>query len=176
MGKNAKLKQQRKAAQLQQKSVTAHLPRPQDRHLLSGHRSFNRLTNPPNIAKAPNHNDFKSPTIPSPELIQYWFSHPDTLNWVLSQWNLLFGFETSVSHDHASSLAASMLQTLHAQTLLDLDHDLRVKYTNSPYFEMNIGLNVCHWTLWTSIHHKLTNLAVLSQDSDDFDLKRLQMN
>lgn len=175
MGKNAKLRKQRKAAKSKQKNGARNLSQNQVRPVINLNRKLEQVSPHPSLSSTPNFQNQDRPPIPEPELIKYWLSHPDTLNWVLSQWHLLFGFEQSVSDDDASSLATTMLKSLTAQTILDLNHDSRVLYSNNPFFEMNIGLNVWNWTLWTSIEDKLTRFAILSQDRDDFELKQLSM-
>jgi len=156
MGKSAKLKRQRKAAKQKQKSFRRLLPSLQDRSPISFHGTFNESVENSTTVSASNSNDPLRPPIPEPDLIKYWFSHSDTVNWVLSQWNLFFG-DILLFSDDASFLATSMLEFLCDEILLDLNHDLTVVYRNNLGFEMSIGLNVWSWTLWTSILDKSIN-------------------
>jgi hypothetical protein len=173
MGRKAKLKKQRKIAQ---QNFSHYLSCQPDRHPEFFPQKFPRPTEDSSRLIAQGQNQLVPPTIPEPELIRYWLSHPDTADWILSQWSLLLGFNYSVSHAHASNLVALMLESLTTQTLNDLNRDARVLYSNSPYFEMNIGLNVWHWTLWTSIKDKLTDFTILSQEHDDLQLQQLPIS
>ena len=98
MGKNAKLKQQRKSLKIRQK----HQP------------------NSNNVALRP--------PIPTAQEIKYWLNHPATFKWLVGEWNKLTEFSLSVPQAQAYPVAKLMLPSLVQQTLSNLNQDLTIRY------------------------------------------------
>ena len=77
-----------------------------------------------------------------------------------------------IGQEESRSLAQTMLNQLTIQLPQNLNKDCRVEYRGLTKFDVAIGINVWNWTLWTSISDLELDWHLISDKTDDLDLKR----
>ena len=112
------------------------------------------------------------PKIPPLSQVNYWLNHPSTVDWLIRHWEMSLNWKLMIGQEESRSLAQTMLNQLTIQLPQNLNKDCRVEYRGLTKFDVAIGINVWNWTLWTSISDLELDWHLISDKTDDLDLKK----
>lgn len=146
MGRNAKIKKQRKA----EKKVA--------------------LSAKGNQINTPSNSNINVET--TPQLLRYWLTHQLTKDWIISQWDLLLGSRPFFPLNQQQIIASQLLDALLLESHSGYDLDARVELElQSPPYNLAVGLNFEPQTLWVGIQDLSTNTIFHTSDDDEFQLR-----
>jgi hypothetical protein len=144
MGRNAKIRKQRKAAFIEKRKIAS--------------------------ATFKSNLDVEF----APQLLQYFLTHQLTKDWVISQWNLFLANRPFISPHQQSVVASKLLSSLFQQSQNEYGLDVRVELPlQDPPLDLAIGLNFDNLTLWVGIQERLTNTIFLTPDDAQFQLRQI---